>query len=208
MSRRYIFLDDSGDTGLRNSNTDQFIVAAVIVTDEEKKKLLTEAINLFRRRLGWVELHEFKFSKTEKVILVELIDFIKGFDFEAYVVVLDKKEVDVNIVPKEKISIYNHVLKELLLRVSRSNQVVTIDGKIGKKYDKQVQAYLRQNLRERGVRNTSIKFVDSRKEPLVQLADIIAGAVARSYKDKTDAGKYLKLLEDKIIKIDKIYFQA
>lgn len=41
--------------------------------------------------------------------------------------------------------------------------------------------------------------MDSRKEPLVQLADLIAGSVARSYgKNKTDRKDYLKLLESKM----------
>ena len=52
--------------------------------------------------------------------------------------------------------------------------------------------------------DTEQLFVDSRKDSLVQLTDIIAGAIARSYRDKTDAHKYLKLLKDKIITIDKI----
>ena len=63
---------------------------------------------------------------------------------------------------------------------------------------------MRQNLKANGIEKTTIRFVDSRKDSIVQLADIIAGAVARSYKDKTDAQKYLKLLKDKIVKIEKI----
>ena len=174
------------------------------MVDEEKKKLLAEAINLFRRRLGWVELHEFKFHKIEKRILVDLIDFVKGFDFKAYAVVLDKRNIDPSHVQNSKISLYNHTLKELLLRVSKNDQVVVIDGEAAKKHAGKVRAYLRQNLRANGIEKVSIRFVDSRKDSLVQLADIIAGAIARSYKDKTDAQKYLELLKDKIVKIDEI----
>jgi hypothetical protein len=204
MTKQFLAIDDSGDAGLRNSNTDQLIIAAVIIADEEKRKLLTEAINLFRRRMGWVELHEFKFHKTEKRILVDLIDFIKGFDFKAYVVVLDKRDINPSRVQKSMVSLYNHALKELLLRVSVNDQVVIIDGEAAKKHAGKVRAYLRQNLKANGIEKTTIRFVDSRKDSLVQLADIIAGAVARSYKDKTDAQKYIKLLKDKIVKIERI----
>ena len=100
---------------------------------------------------------------------------------------------------------YSYVLKELLLRIGKNNQDIKVDGTIGKKYAKALRAYLRQSLREKGVIDTSIRFVDSRKEPLIQLADIVAGAVARSYKDKPDAQKYLKMLESKIIKVNEIY---
>jgi len=204
MSRQFLYIDDSGDAGFHNSNTDQLIIAAVIVVDEENKKLLGDAIDLFRRRLGWVDLHEFKFNKTEKDILVRLINFIKGFDFKAYVVVLDKSKVDLSKAPKGKVSVYNHILKELLFKVSTNNQIVTIDGKHGKKHDKQIRVYLRQNLRENGFGSSSIRFVDSRKDSLVQLADIVAGAVARSYKDKPDSQKYLKLLGSKIINVEEV----
>jgi len=204
MVKQYIFIDDSGDAGLGNSNTDQLIVAAVIVVDENKKELLEDAINLFRRRLGWVDLHGFKFSKTEKSILVELIDFVKHFDFKAYAVVLDKKNIDSSNIIKSKMSVYNHTIKELLLRVSKSNQIVVIDGKATKSYAEKVRTYLRQSLKENGIDNTSIRFVDSRKDSIIQLADIVAGAIARSYKDKTDAKRYLSLLKDKIIRIDEI----
>jgi len=204
MSKQYVFIDDSGDAGLRNPNTNQLIVAAVIVVDENMKELLEDAINLFRRRLGWVDLHEFKFSKTEKSILIELINFVKHFDFKAYAVVLDKKNIDPGSIIKSKMSVYNHTIKELLVQVCKNNQIVVIDGKATKSHAEKIRTYLRQSLKENGIDNTSIRFVDSRKDSIIQLADIIAGAIARSYKDKTDAKRYLTLLEDKIIQIDEI----
>jgi len=202
--REYLFIDDSGDAGLSTSNTDYLIFAAVIVVDEDSKDVLEEAINSFRRSLGWNELDEFKFAKTNKNTLAELINSIKAFEFKAYVVVFDKREVDLSYTVKENISIYEYVLKELLIRVGKNNQFITIDGTTGKKYEKETRTYLRQALRENGIMNTNIRFVDSRKEPLVQLADIIAGAIACSYKDKPDAKRFLKMLEGKLIKTDKI----
>ena len=99
-------------------------------------------------------------------------------------------------------------MKELLLKVSKNNQLVTLDGKSGKLYDKQVKAYLRQTLREKGIMDSHIRFVDSRNDSLVQLADIIAGAVARTFKDKTDAQKYINLLKEKIVCIDEVFIET
>jgi len=199
-----VFIDDSGDAGLKKSSTEQLIIAAVIVIDEDKRKLLSDAINLFRRRLGWNDLDEFKFSRTNKIILLKLIDFIKGFDFEAYAVVLDKNDIGPSQVPKGKASAYNYAIKELLVRIGKSNQIIIIDGRIGERHAEKVRTYLRQNLKANGIEKVTIRFTDSRKDSLIQLADIVAGAVARSYKDKTDAQKYLRKLKGKIVKIDKI----
>jgi len=204
MNKEFIYIDDSGDAGLKGSITDRLIIAAVIMVDEDKKTALNDAINLYREQLGWHELDEFKFAKTNKAILVDLINHIKSFDYKAYAVVLDKSEIDIESIPKEKVSIYNHVLKELLLRVCKDKQSITIDGKYGKKHDAEVRVYLRKQLRDNGIVGTSIRFIDSRKDSLVQLADIVVGSVARSYKNKTDSQRYIDLLKDKIIKIEKI----
>ena len=204
MTKEFIYIDDSGDAGLKDSNTDKLIVAAVIMVDESKRTALSDVINLFRSNLGWHELDEFKFTKTNKNIVVDLIDHIKSFDYKAYAVILDKTEIDIERIPKEKISVYNHVLKELLLRVGKNDQSIMIDGKYGKKHDARVRVYLRKHLKANGIQSTSINFVDSRKDSLVHLADIVVGAVARSYKDKADSQRYIKLLKSKIIKIEKI----
>ena len=204
MIKEFIYIDDSGDAGLKNSNTDKLIIAAVIIIEEDKKAVLNDAINLYREQLGWNELDEFKFAKTNKTILVDLINYIKNFDYKVYVVVLDKSEIDIDRIPKDKISIYNHVLKELLLRVCKDKQNITIDGKYGKKHDAEVRVYLRKQLRNNGITGTRIKFIDSRKDSLVQLADIVVGSVARSYKNKIDSQRYIDLLKDKIIKVEKI----
>ena len=201
----YIFIDDSGDTGLEKSNTSQFILAAVIIDNEESKNSLGDAVNQFRNHLGWNELDEFKFAKTNKKIVIELIDSLKGINYSAYVVTLNKKEVNPSYITKGKYSLYNHVLKELLLKIGKSNQDIRIDGTTGKRNENELRKYLRQKLREKGIIDTSIRFVDSRKEPIIQLADIVAGAVARSYKDKPDAQKYLKMLDNRIINMGEIY---
>jgi len=70
---------------------------------------------------------------------------------------------------------------------------------------REVKACLRQSLREHGVHGSRIYLVDSRKNSLIQLTDIIVGSVARSYnKDKTDSDVYIEALGDKIANIYEI----
>jgi len=115
MNKRHIAIDASGDAGILNSDTDQLVVAAVITESDESKNKLYEAIDLFRLRLGWIDKHEFKFSKTEKCIIINLINFINDFEYTAYVVVLDKTKIDLENLPIKKTPIYNQVMKDLLL---------------------------------------------------------------------------------------------
>jgi citrate lyase gamma subunit len=119
--------------------------------------------------------------------------------------VLDKSKINPKNIPNSKASLYYYTIKELLLKLKLAHPIITIDGHAGRQYAQEIRTYLRQSLREQGVKNSRIYLVDSRKNSLIQLTDIIAGAVARSYhQDKTDAKTYVKSLGSKITKIYKM----
>ena len=199
MSKSYIYVDDSGDTGLRKSNTTHFVVAAVVVVDREDMEKLAVAINSYRAGLRWNELHEFKFRSTDKKIIMDLLKHLQRFEFKSYAAVIDKtKIVNRPQLPSGE-TLYDYAIKELLLKLKMTDPVIVIDGVADKKPAQKTRTYLRQALKKSGVEKCKISFVDSRKDALVQLADIVAGSVARSYdKTKTDRKSYLKLLESKL----------
>jgi hypothetical protein len=202
--KQFLFIDDSGDTGFTGSRLGRFVIACVMVVDVEKKDLLRDAVELFRKNMGWAELDEMKFHKTNKHTVKRLIDFLKDFDYSVYAMVLDKQTAEKLGSKIDRMSLYDYVVKELLLKIRLNEPEILIDGVGGKRHMQRVRAYLRQNLKSRGVMNCQIKFVDSRKNYLIQLADIMAGSVARSFQeDKKDAGDYVGLLGGKI---KKIYF--
>jgi uncharacterized protein (DUF4415 family) len=202
--KQHIFIDDSGDTGFTSSRSQHFVIACVVIVDSEKKDLLDKAIELFRRNQGWRDEDEMKFHKTNKQTVKKLLGSLKDFDYSVYAMVLDKTTA-AKLTPKmSKTSLYNFTIKELLMKLRLDEPVISIDGVGGKKYIQKVRAYLRQNLKEKGVVNCQIKFVDSKKDYLIQFADIVAGSIARSFqKDRKDSGDYIGLIGKKI---KKIYF--
>ena len=201
MSKPYVIIDDSGDPGLKASNTARFIVAAVVVADRENLEKLSAGLAGFRAGLGWGELDEIKFTKTRKSIVTDLLRFVCRFDFKAYAVVINKSKMTHNSKQSSE-SLYNYAIKELLLNLKLSEAVVLIDGTAYKTHAQKTRTYLRQALRQHSITGCEFAFVDSRKDPLVQLADVIAGSVARSYDtSKTDHKDYLELLRPKIKKI-------
>jgi len=207
MGKEFLYIDDSGDTGFKKSSSSHFLIAAVIVLDEEQVQLLSDAISLFRRDLGWSELHELKFNTAEKRIVLDFIEFIRNYDFSAQVMLVDKSKIAPENIPNDKSLLHFHVIRELLLKFELTNPIITIDGRSDKQYTKKIRAYLRQGLKERGILRSQIYFVDSRKNQLIQLADVIVGAVARSLNTgKTDSEVYLKALSDKITNIYEISF--
>jgi len=103
-------------------------------------------------------------------------------------------------------TLHNYVIKELLLKLELSEPVIFIDGVTDKKHIQKIRAYLRKALKLNGVEKSKISFVDSRKDVMIQLADIVAGSIARSFdKQKSDHNEYIKLLETKIVHIYEIH---
>jgi hypothetical protein len=206
MSKQFLFIDDSGDTGLKDSATTHFVVAAVLIVDRKNLDTLRLAMDGFRAGLGWNELHELKFNTTKKSIIINLLKFIKQFDFKAYAIVLDKSKMKNESLSDSEESLYNFVIKELLLRLDlKKEPSIVIDGVAHKRHAERTRNYLRQALKEQGIAKCKISFVDSRKDVIIQLADVIAGSVARSYNEnKANSDGYLKLIKPKIKRIYEI----
>jgi hypothetical protein len=70
-----------------------------------------------------------------------------------------------------------------------SNAKVVIDGSGDRTLKNELRANLRKHLEPGSVKSVHLK--DSVKDPLVQLADMTAGAIARSYKtDRADNDRW------------------
>jgi hypothetical protein len=205
MKKQFIFIDDAGDPGLKESSTSRLVIAAVIIIERENLSELNAAINGFRAGLGWNELDEFKFSSTNKRVIKELLKHLSRFDFKSYAVYIDKAKIPKSAQFSSSETLYNYAIKELLLKLKLYEPNIVIDGVADKKPAQRTRTYLRKALRQNDVTKCKISFVDSRKNSMVQLADIVVGSIARSFDDtKADQNDYIKLLKGKIKNIFEI----
>lgn len=198
MDKQLIFIDDSGDPGFKGASSSRLIMAAALFTDSQEATTLSKEIDKFRNFLGWHDDYEFKFSKIRKDIIASLLDIIAKHNFQIYSVYIDKESFEraKYILNNEKL--YNWLIKELLLSMPLYNAKIEIDGSSSKQYQHRTSAYLRKALKNSQKGKCTIKFVDSRKDNLIQLADVIVGSVNRSMTNKTDANAYLNKLKNKI----------
>ena len=82
---------------------------------------------------------------------------------------------------------------------------IEIDGRSSKQYMKRTATYLRREINSDKTKKIEIKFEDSTEDNLIQLADLIAGAINRSLNnDKTDSKTYIRIIKDKIVEIKRI----
>jgi hypothetical protein len=79
------------------------------------------------------------------------------------------------------------------------NAKILLDGQNVRGYTQGLRTFLRQSLNSSKQRMRKFESVDSAKEVLVQLADMVAGSLYRSLQeDKTDRNEYRSLIEPKI----------
>ncbi len=74
------------------------------------------------------------------------------------------------------------------------NASIKIDGSGDKEFKNALTAYLRKRIGDHKIKK--FKFTDSRKDNLIQLADMVVGAIARSYSEnRKDANRWLDVLK-------------
>lgn len=201
-----VFIDDSGDAGFKiDKGSSQFFVIALIIFDDELEAEKTAvAIKDFRRLMKFSDVEEFKFHKSSKSVREGFLKAINPLQFKVRCLVIDKKAVRSDELKTNKNSFYSYVIKMALKHSGNSifNAKVKIDGSGDRAFRKGFLAYLRKELTfgQRKIMQ-NCKLVNSNGNVLIQMADMVAGSILRSYSDKTDSDLYIgiirKHIEDK-----------
>ena len=180
MSKQLVFIDDSGDPGFKSVSSTNFVMAAALFIEPKVATALSEKMSDYRKSLGWRDDYEFKFAKIRKDIIMELLKIVSMYDFGIYAVYLDKKSFrqTASLIDKEKL--YNWTIKELLLMMPLNNAKIEIDGRSSGQNMRRTASYLRHEINGDRTKKIDIRFEDSVKDSMIQLADLIAGSINRS----------------------------
>jgi hypothetical protein len=197
-----IFIDDSGDPGFKfdKGSTRFFLIACVVFDNADAAEAASARMREIKRCFGWSIHHEAKFHTLRKDKLKVFLAEMAKLDFKIRAIVIDKPLIRNREMTSKKESFYNFAIKEVLARMDFiEDAVVRLDGHPGKKYQKQAVAYFRKAVNAKKHKIDDFKPVDSKKNELVQLADLVAGSIYHSLQDdKTDAADYLGLLKGRI----------
>jgi hypothetical protein len=190
-----VLIDESGCPGfkLTKGSTPYFVVAMVIFTDFSEAERASTAIAELRNKLHIYP--EFKFSKTRPEIKDAFFEALCKFNFKVHALIV-KKNIIYNVhLPETAESFYNHFVQALIHHNSSilNNASIKIDGSGDKEFTKTLNAYLRHQTGQHRI--NKIKFADSKRNNLIQLADMIAGAIARSNNpNRNNATRWLQML--------------
>ncbi|MBZ0104620.1 MAG: DUF3800 domain-containing protein [Sulfuricella denitrificans] len=195
-----VLIDESGDAGFKiaKGSTPHFVVAMVIFRDFKEAERASVAIGGAREQLRVKS--EFKFNKSSHPVRDAFFEVVNPFHFSVRAVVVHKSQIYSDNLRENKEMFYNYFVKLLL---KHDNDVlqgarVKIDGSGDREFKRELERYLKQQIQTGKI--ASVKFAESHRDNLIQLADMAAGAIARSYRDddRKHADRWRKMLAGKI----------
>ncbi len=194
-----VFIDESGDPGLKlnQGSTPIFVVTLVVFKDVSLAEDVNAAIKSHRSKIGFAANREFHFANLKPALRVGFLETVAPFGFEYYSIVINKRNLTgPGFHFKESFYKYSCRLVMNNAKAVLNNATVIIDGSGDKTFRRELAAYFRRqaNDQDNPQRVVKVQLHDSHTDDLVQLADMICGAVARSYSDRDDALLYRKII--------------
>jgi hypothetical protein len=196
-----VFLDESGDAGLKlgEGSSAYFVVTLVIFADDTVATSVDNTISGLRRRLKLPPHFEFKFAKLNQRHRESFLKEINGFDFCYHSIVINKAAVH-GAGFRIKESFYKFTCRLVLQNAAilLNDATVIIDGCGDREFRRELKSYLCRTVNDpaaQQVRIKKLKLQDSHKNNLLQLADMVCGAVARSFSEKADRLSYRRWLK-------------
>ncbi|HEU5080472.1 MAG TPA: DUF3800 domain-containing protein [Opitutaceae bacterium] len=195
-----VFIDESGDVGLKieSGSSPYFVVTLVVFQNEASARSADNTIANLRTRMGVSENFEFHFSKISNKHRLSFFKEVNGIEFSYYSIVINKRGLTgPGFSVKE--SFYKYACKLVLTNAAAAlrESTVVLDGCGSREFKRELCGYLR-----RAVNNPAAEFVaikklklqESHRNNLIQLADMVCGAVGRSFSDRPDKDEYRKWL--------------
>lgn len=177
----FVFIDESGDPGFKlDRGSTPIFAAAMVVFESRDAARDTEAV--IRQALVDLRAHpEFKFNKSRDQVRDGFFAAVSGCDFCVRAIVVRKEIIHSDRLRTEKEEFYRFFVKNMVKHDGGllHDAKVVIDGSGERVFRQDLERHLKRHA-DGGIK--SVKFADSRRDPLVQLADMAVGAVSRSYR--------------------------
>jgi hypothetical protein len=194
-----VFVDESGCPGFKIGSSPYLLISMVIFHDyAEADRTRAHIVNLLEQTRV---KPEFRFSKCKAVHRETFFKCIADANFEVRAIVMEKARIESHRLRNHPSEFYNYTLKQLISRNGLRDARIRVDGNAKKEFSKAAASYFRREAPKGMIKN--VRFVDSCAEPLIQLADMVSGAIGRPLlkPEATDCKKYQTRIKSKIANI-------
>lgn len=194
-----VFIDESGDSGFKldRGSTPVFGVALAAFASAKEAQRTDAIIRDAREQLRVKP--EFKFSKAHPNVRDGFFEAVSGCDFRVRALIVQKDLIHSGRLRSRKEEFYQFFVKSMLKfdEGMLQNAKVVIDGSGERTFRQDLKAHLKRHTAPGAIRD--VKLHASHGDPLVQLADMCVGAVARSYRpERDDHDRWRKMLRPKL----------
>lgn len=180
-----VFFDESGDAGMKGKpgSSRLFVVTAVLFEENDEALQCERRISEIRAKLKLSERFEFHFSKCCDAYRRAFLSGIAGSNFFYRSVVLNKAKLWGEGF-KYKDSFYKYAAGLVFenAKAQLIDATVVLDQCGNRDFEKQLSKYLKRRMNDgKTVLIKQVKMEPSHSNNLLQLADMICGAVNRSF---------------------------
>lgn len=176
-----VFIDESGDPGfkVKKGSTPVFVAAMVIFADGEAAAQTEQVIRDAQARLR--VRSEFKFNKASDPVRDGFFAAVCRCPFLVRAIVVRKESIYSPHLRADKEDFYRFFVRQMMTFDGGElvDARVVIDGSGDREFRRELGSARRRQV---GRKLRDVRFSDSRSDRLVQLADMCAGAIARSYR--------------------------
>ncbi len=205
-----VFVDESGDTGFRlgQGSSGQFTLTLIVFPEDEEAEAASRRIDELRADMGLLgegKDGEFHFNRNSNGQREGFLRAISKFKFLIFSVTVNKAGLALEGI-SNKSAFYPFVCglvfenaKDYLLEAS-----VTIDSTGGQEFKRQIEKYLKQRMNEpdSARRIKQIKMKPSHTDNMLQLADMVCGAIVRAcHESKNKSDRFRKLIQHREVSV-------
>jgi len=173
--------DEAGDVSLNFAKgASRYFVMAVIATTEPEK--LRQTLDNVRQKSDLPSSYEFSFHEmTSAALRQRTFQALRSADFEAWALVVDKTNLTIPFQVMRRLDFYLFCITELLQAIpaeQREKATLVLD-EFGGETDLPLE--FRRFMKRRNIPRHFSRVLTkrSKSEPLIQVADLVAGAVLR-----------------------------
>ncbi len=187
-----VFIDESGDTGLRilNGSSRYFAVSLVAFEDADEAISCDQRIQSLKHTLGWSESQEFHFKRNSNRVRTQFLEAVSPYNFFYYGIVINKDPVKLwGPGFRQKDSFYKYVCGLVFenAKLRLRDATVVIDQSSSEGFQQRIARYLKAKIeKDPNVRVIKkVKIQRSESNNLLQLADYVASIICRSVHNDT-----------------------
>ena len=209
MESRSLYLDEFGNTDLNHekSGASEFFIIAGVMIDSDKEEEIRSDVESIKVKLGIQgELKSSKLNKRPEK-RIDILTALSELDVRFVAIAIDKKEIEKESGLQYKKSFIKYCSSRLYALLGQYHDDLTVfaDEHGSEEFMESYEAYITQK-EDTLFADNKLHFVDSEIDVLVQVADLIAGTLARVYeKERYDdeySVKFYAAIKDKVYHIE------